>query len=340
MFEKLDKNGDGGIDIGELTGGIKDDCGIELTADEIKQFHLDCDNNGDGKISLAEFSDAVAKAYAGQRDVQDKLKASEDKKKEAEEEKKKAAAAKVVQEAASESESEDDVSDDEPEVEEVEEEIEVVEVPISIKLQGLAASDFGDSEKADFRAILADTVKLSLEDIPAVDATDDGSDAVLKFNVRAPRVVRSDESAEQKKKGTQNLFETIVSLLTKGIKSGELGKKIAGMKGFKKKKVQLDKDAFVPPKTFKVAKAKRVVKKQQKLSRAERRQKRKEKKEKRSMEAKEAKLETKKAKEVTNGSVVARQKRCRAQPNSCTPTRTNAKRHTTFSILYIHVMLL
>jgi hypothetical protein len=325
MFETLDKNGDGGIDIGELTGGIKSDCGIDLTDDEIRQFHLDCDNNGDGMISLEEFSDAVAKAYAGQKDVQDKLKASEDKKKEAEDKRKEAeaaAAAKLAQEAESESESEDDVSDDEPEVEEVEEAVEMVEVPISIKLQGLTASDFGDTEKADFRVILADAVKLSVEDIPTVDATDDGSDAVLKFTVRAPRVVDSNESADQRTRGAQDLFSRIVSLLTKSIKSGQLGKKIAAMKAFKKKKVQLDKDTFVPPKTFKVTKAKRVVKKKQKLSRAERRQKRKEKKEKRSMEAKEAKLEAKKAKEVNNGRFI---KRYYVQPNLCTSKRSSSQ---------------
>ena len=47
----------------ELTAGLKI-VGVDLTDEEAEQFHTHCDLNGDGHISLQEFTDAVGEAKA------------------------------------------------------------------------------------------------------------------------------------------------------------------------------------------------------------------------------------------------------------------------------------
>ena len=61
IFEKMDKDNSGGIDVEELTNGLSF-LGLEMSDVQIRIFHEACDENGDGNISLDEFTSAVSAA--------------------------------------------------------------------------------------------------------------------------------------------------------------------------------------------------------------------------------------------------------------------------------------
>ena len=63
LFTDLDKDGSGGVDIDELSSGFAD-LGVDLTISEAKAFHMACDKNGDGQMTLTEFTGAVKAAKA------------------------------------------------------------------------------------------------------------------------------------------------------------------------------------------------------------------------------------------------------------------------------------
>ena len=55
MFQQFDADGSGNIDLGELAAGLTS-LGIQLLQDQLVALRNEMDFDGDGQISLSEFS--------------------------------------------------------------------------------------------------------------------------------------------------------------------------------------------------------------------------------------------------------------------------------------------
>ena len=61
MCRQMDKDGSGGVEVGELAVGLKL-LGLDLTDGQTKAFHRECDMDGDGTVTLKEFMSAITSA--------------------------------------------------------------------------------------------------------------------------------------------------------------------------------------------------------------------------------------------------------------------------------------
>ena len=124
----LDQDGSGGVDIGELSVGLKI-LGLELSAAQTKAFHRECDKDGDGSVSLNEFMSSIAAAR----------KAQSEKEKQA----KKAAAPPPP--AADDEGHEDGTAHS---------------VAFTLALESLEVSDFSEAKRAELRHDLASNLRV------------------------------------------------------------------------------------------------------------------------------------------------------------------------------------